>query len=146
MGSDKPKILVSAAEQTKVARAVRAWLQTCPDKPVKKIDFEYLPEDEGLTMSTVQAVKTRQYILGGYEAQYTFRLVLRGVCEDTDQRLAADEALDLIGEWAETDGGLTIAGATVRRVRRDSGASILARYEDGTEDHQVQISIIYEVT
>jgi hypothetical protein len=140
--------LVSAEEEQRVGRSLLVWLNYCPDKPVGRINFEFLPTGSaGMMMSTIQAaIKTRQYITGGYEAQYQFRLVYRAYPDDNDSRLAADEALSAIGVWAERSvSGLVLDGASARSVKRNSNASLLAAYDDGSRDHQILMTLTYEV-
>lgn len=148
MPSEKIKTLVSADEEQEVGRALLVWLNTYMDKPVDRINFEFLPSDgPGMTLSTIQAAyKTRQYIFGGYEAQYQFKIVYRTQPDDDDSRLVADEILNDIGAWAErsvTKPELT--NAVVRSVRRASNASLFATYEDGSRDHQILMTLTYEV-
>lgn len=41
---------------------------------------------------------------------------------------------------------LTIAdGIRVRKVKRDTAAALFARYEGDVEDHQILLTLIYEV-
>lgn len=131
-----------------VARAVRAWLNGYPDKPLNKLDFEWLGESKGLCTSTIQsAFKTRQYIGGGYQAQYQFKIIYRTIATSADERLSADEAIDLYGEWAETHiSGLTISdNIRIVRIKRDTSSSLFARYEGDVEDHQILMTLTYEV-
>ena len=124
MDEQKPKTLVSAEENADVSRAVRQWLNTYPDKPLSKLDFEWLGEKSGLCISTIQAAyKTKQFIDGSYQAQ------------------------DAYGAWAEANvDSLTIAdGIRVRKVKRDTAAALFARYEGDIEDHQILLTLIYEV-
>lgn len=145
----KAKVLVSAEEQAQIVRTLRAWLNSSP--PVQALslvlDYEYLPETRGLTMTTSQgAYKTAQFILGGYRAQYSFRIVYRAIAEDTDERIAMDEALNAIGAWAETNDPPDFGEAIrVRSIRRADTSGIFARYDDGVEDHQISIIFDYEV-
>lgn len=141
------KTLVSAEEQAQIARAVRAWLQGCPNKPADKVDFEYIGDAGGLAMSTVQgAWKTNKYITGGYRAQYQFQLALCTIPENTDERMKAAESLDVMGEWATTTTPPDL-GEKIRAVivRRDTPASFVARYENGMEEYHTQLTLIYEV-
>ena len=147
MPNEKPRALVSAEEEQAVGRALLIWLNTCPEKP-ERINFEYLPEDQpGIMLSAIQAAfKTRQYILGGYEAQYQFKLVYRVQPDDNDSRLSADETLNKIGIWAERDATKPDLGAArVREVKRTSNAALFAVYEDGSRDHQILMTLTYEV-
>lgn len=144
----KPKILVSASENADVSRAVRKWLNTYPNKPLSKLDFEWLSKSSGLCISTIQAAyKTKQFIDGTYQAQYQFKIIYRTTATDADERITADEVLDKYGEWAEQNSGsLNIAdGISVKKVKRDTAAALFARYEGDVEDHQILLTLLYEV-
>mgnify|MGYP001129522986 CR=1 FL=1 len=108
MANDKPKKLVSAAEEDKISRAMLVWLNTWPDKPVDVIRYEFLPADsEGaMALSTIQGTYiTRRYILGGHQAEYQFKVIYRlKPGNSNDKRLKADELLDSLADWA-ADGG-----------------------------------------
>ena len=148
MASEKMSALVSAEEEQEVGRALLVWLNKYPDVPVGRINFEFLPKDSpGMMLSSIQAAfKTRQYITGGYEAQYQFKLVYRVQPDDNDSRLAADEVLNKIGTWAERNHKKPdLKKAVVRSVKRTSNASLLAVYEDGSRDHQILMTLTYEV-
>lgn len=146
--NDSIKILVPADEQAELSRILRAWLQRCPDKPLERVDFEYLGENEGLTLSTIQAAfKTRQFIGGSYEAQYQFKIIYRTIATTADERLRADEVLDQMGAWAEanTDKPQIADNIRVKRISRDTQAALFDRYEGDVEDHQILMKLIYEV-
>lgn len=148
MDEQKPKTLVSAEENADVSRAVRQWLNTYPDKPLSKLDFEWLGEKSGLCISTIQAAyKTKQFIDGSYQAQYQMKIIYRVPAKNADERMSADEVLDAYGAWAEANvDSLTIAdGIRVRKVKRDTAAALFARYEGDVEDHQILLTLIYEV-
>ena len=133
-------------EAEQIARAVRAWLQTYPEKPYSKLDVEYLGETAGLTISTVQAAyKTRKYILGGYQAQYQFALLYRMVPTTTNARLEADELLNNYAAWAEETQPELPAGCRFLRCNRTTNAALLGRDADGSEVHQILFTLLYEV-
>lgn len=146
---NKPKIPVSIEEESQLVRALLSWLNTCPEKPVNQIDFDYLDDNAaGISLFTVQAAfKTKQYILGGYQAQYQFKLVYRLQPDNIESRLTADEVLNKIGAWAEENASELSTGAGIQsvRIRRDSCAALFAVYDDGTIDHQILMQMIYEV-
>lgn len=147
MDEKRTKVLVSASEQTEIARAVLIWLNTYEDKP-KKVDFEYLGKTSGICVSVVQAAfKTRQYITGGYEAQFQFQVVLRLIADDVEKRLKADEDLNKLGEWMESNiSSLNLPnGISNSRIRRDMAAAIMARYDNNAEDHSISMTLTYEV-
>lgn len=141
------KKLVSAEEQAQVSRLLLVWLNQFPDKPVAKINFEYLEEDFGMAMSTVQgSFKTRQFIDGSYEAQHQFQVINRVLPATNDERLKADEVLDALGAWAEgAEKPFLGEGIKVRSITRNNTAGMLARYEGGIEDHQILMTMLYEV-
>lgn len=149
MSENKPKVLVGTEEEERVGRALLLWLNTWPEKPVARIDFEELPADGvGMTLSAIQAAfKTRQFIDGSYEAQYQFKIVYRLQPGDNDSRLSADEALNRLGAWAERSPVKPELGENVlvRSVQRDSCASLFAAYDDGSRDHQILMNLRYEV-
>lgn len=149
MANERPLILVSADEREKVSRAVLVWLNAYPDKPVERINFEMLEDDmPSMALSTIQgAYKVKQYILGGYLAQYQFKIVYR-VQPNTsnDKRLKADEALDQMADWlADNIVALTLTAARPGKLEINTAASIFGAYENGDEDHQILLTLTYEV-
>lgn len=119
-----------------------------PDKPLAKLDFEWLGDSSGLCISTIQAAyKTKQFIDGTYQAQYQMKIIYRTTAKNADERMTADEVLDKYGAWAVANSGsLSIAdGITVKKVKRDTAAALFARYEGDVEDHQILLTLTYEV-
>lgn len=119
-----------------------------PDKPLAKLDFEWLGDSSGLCISTIQAAyKTKQFIDGTYQAQYQMKIIYRTTAKNADERMTADEVLDKYGAWAAANSGsLSIAdGITVKKVKRDTAAALFARYEGDVEDHQILLTLTYEV-
>lgn len=146
--SEKLYKSVTADEERDIARSLLLWLNTVPDKPVSKIEFEFLPKDRpGMSLTAIQAAyKTREYILGGYEAQYQFGILYRVQSDDDDSRLSADEELNRIAGWMERNQrGLALDGAVLRSIVRNSTAATIAVYEDGSRDHQILMTLTYEV-
>lgn len=135
-----------APESEQVARAVRAWLQMCPNKPVRTVDMEYLGAETSLTLSTVQsAYKTRRYILGGYQAQYQFAILYQTIPTTTNERLEADEALNNMAAWIEATRPELPEQCRFLRCQRNTDAALLGRSEDGSEVHQILFTLFYEV-
>lgn len=128
------------------------WLNKCPAKPedIDLIRYEYLAASApAMALSTIQgAYITHEYILGGYEAEYQFKLIYRiNAGMSNDIRLKADEALNSIGDWAADIGQRPNLGDSinVRRIECASRASIFAAYDNGDEDHQIIMKLTYEV-
>ena len=86
------------------------WANTFPDKPVAVIKYEFLDIDDAagdetaMALSTIQGTYiTRQYIVGGYQAEYQFKLISRiKPGNSNNKRLQADEMLNCFGDWART--------------------------------------------
>lgn len=146
MDQNKTLQLVAGEETARISRTVLAWLNRWPDKPVR-IDFEYLNEDApGMALSTIQgAYMTKRYIDGTYEAQYQFKVAYRLQPTGNNGRLDADEVLDALGIWATQNPPSLGDGFHVREVTFNSMSSLFARYADGSEDHQILMTIDYEV-
>lgn len=142
------KRYVSGLEQDQVSRSLLIWLNQYPNKPVSRIEFEFLGKQSGMSLSTVTAAyKTEEYITGAYDAQYQFAILYRVSPETSGDRLSASEMLDTIGRWAEERTDLPPLGSnmTATRIERNSTGSMIARYDDGTEDYQILMNLLYEV-
>ena len=129
------------------------WANTFPDKPVAVIKYEFLDVDEAagddaaMALSTIQGTYiTRQYIIGGYQAEYQFKIIYRiKPGNSNDKRLQADEILNRFGDWAR--GNLPDLGSDIRalRVEPTTQSSKFAAYVDGYEDYQILMKLTYEV-
>ena len=146
---EQNKRAVSAAEEDQVSRKLLVWLNTFPDKPVDLIRFEFLPEDTtAMALSTIQAAYiVRKYILGGYEAEYQFKVIYRvKPGNSNDKRLKADELLNTLGDWAAAQAPPDIGdGRRVIRIEPTTRSSMFGMYENGDEDHQILMKMNYEV-
>lgn len=146
----KQKKLVSAEEEQDISRKMMIWANSFSDDdmPAATINYEFLSADSAsMALSTIQgAYITRKYLLGGHEAEYQFKIIARifpGA--SNDKRLKADAVLNRFGDWAMQNYPSLGDGARVRRMEVSSRAAMFARYEDGTEDHQILMKMIYEV-
>lgn len=146
----KQKKLVSAEEEQDISRKMIIWANSFSDDemPAAMINYEFLAADSAsAALSVVQgAYITRKYILGGHEAEYQFKIVLRIIPgTSNDKRLKADAVLNRFGDWAMQNPPALGGGMRVRRMEVSSRAAMFARYEDGTEDHQILMKLTYEV-
>lgn len=133
-------------EAEQIARAVRSWLNTYPDKPMRMVDVEFLGETSGLAMSTVQAAyKTRRFILGGYQAQYQFSILYQTIPTTTNERLEMDETLNNYAAWVEATRPELPESCRFLRCTRNTNAALLGRDADGSEVHQILFTLLYEV-
>lgn len=152
MTSDnKPCSLVAAEEVDKISRSMLVWANTFPDKPVTVIKYEFLTvdstEETGMALSTIQGTYiTRKYIIGGYQAEYQFKIIYRIKPGDSNnKRLQADEMLNRFGDWARTQNPDLGEGINALRVEPTTQSSKFAQYEDGYEDYQILMRLTYEV-
>lgn len=147
ISENKPVTLVSADEQARINRFVLMKINDYPELPVELVRYEELPADGlGMALSVIQgAFVTRRYILGGYEAEYQYKIIYRiKPGSSMDKRLKADEFLDTLADWLCRNWP-TVDGARVRNVENTSRSSLFAQYENGDEDHQILMKMTYEV-
>ena len=145
MAKAKTVTLVSASENKRIERAVVTWLNTYEDKPCR-VDYGFLGKTSGLAVGTIQSAHfVARYITVGYKAQYQFELVYRLIASNADERISADELLNTIGEWMENNIPEPPAGINRWKVNRSTGAAHITSYDNGAEDHAIQMTSIYEV-
>ena len=149
----KPRILAAAEEVDKISRSMLVWANTFPDKPVTVIKYEFLGiddaagDDAAMALSTIQGTYiTQQYIIGGYQAEYQFKIIYRiKPGTSNDKRLQADEMLNHFGDWARTQHPNLGNGINALRVEPTTQSSKFAAYGDGYEDYQILMRLAYEV-
>lgn len=153
ISNEKKRTLVAAEEADKISRSMLVWANTFPNKPVTVIKYEFLDIDEtsgddtAMALSTIQGTYiTRQYIIGGYQAEYQFKIIYRiKPGTSNDKRLQADEMLNRFGDWARTQKPDLGEGINALRVEPTTQSSKFAQYEDGYEDYQILMRLTYEV-
>lgn len=150
MTSEKPVVLASFDEEDKVARRLMVWLNEFPDLPVNIdiIRYEQLPDDAVcMAMSAIQSTFiTRRYITGGHKAEYQFKVIYRiKPGTSNNARLEADELLDRLGAWAMQNSPNLGDGISSAKVTPTTRSAVFAAYENGDEDHQILMTLTYEV-
>lgn len=146
---EAPPALLPTAAAVNVQRAVKTWLNTCPDLPAAAptVTFEDLSANDcGLTFTTAQSpAYAARYILGGYKGEYRFRVIYRVLPSDDGDMLDAVEALTAIAAWCETAAPPALDGAVNTHVVRTSDVTILAAYDDGSNDYSIDLTLTWEV-
>ena len=162
MDAEKQKRLVSAEEEQDISRKMMIWANSFSDDdiPAATINYEFLAADSAsMALSTIQgAYITRKFILGGHEAEYQFKIIARIKPGDMLVLTPLSPLFLPSGEEClyiacEQDAGQTAMqnppdlgdGMRVRRMEAVSRSALFARYEDGTEDHQILMKLTYEV-
>lgn len=158
--NEKPRALVTAEEEDKISRNVLIWMNKFPEipdnviaaagSPLTPINFEFLADNKPcMCLSTIQAPYiVERYIIGGYKAEYQFKVIYRIIPGNTtgpDKRLKADELLDRLGDWVSRSKPDLGAGIRALRIEATTRASLFAMYENGDEDHQILMKMTYEV-
>lgn len=149
--ADKPRAIVASVERAEIDRNVLIWLNTCPLVPVEtdavKTESQLSVNQPGMAVSAItSAYVNRYYITGGYQAEYDFTLIYRiKPGNSMDKSLQANEALNHIGDWTRENKPYLGDRINVTNVTPTSGAITYALYEDGDEDHHIEIKIVYEV-
>lgn len=150
---NKPVLLVEKSEEDQISRNMVVWANTFPNIPENlsgdiSINFEYLVSDYPcMALSTIQSTNIlKRYILGGYQAEYQFKLIYRiKPGKSIDKRLSADELLNSFGDWAKNQRPYIGENMRVLRIETTSRSSLFAVYENGDEDHQILMKMTYEV-
>ena len=145
--------MASSEEVDRISRSMLVWANTFPDKPVTVIKYEFLDiddaagDDAAMALPTIQGTYiTQQYIIGGYQAEYQFKIIYRiKPGTSNDKRLQADEMLNHFGDWARTQHPDLGDGINALRVEPTTQSSKFAAYGDGYEDYQILMRLAYEV-
>lgn len=146
------RLRVQESERAKIDRNVLIWLSSWPDLPADISKGVVVPESNlaadvpGMALSRITtAFINKFYILGGYQAEYQFSVIYRFKPVSMDSVLSADELLNNLGDWAAQNKPNLGDGIRVTEVTPTSQAELYSPYENGDEDHQIPIKIIYEV-
>lgn len=147
--SEKQRLSVSAAERSKIDRKVLAWLNQYPELPVAvvKTQPQLSINEKGMAISaSTNAYYSRRYIMGGYEAEYSFQIIYRVKPGDSmNARLEALEVLNQMGDWCSANFPDLGEEIRVLKVTPTSSAELYAPYEDGDEDYFIEMTLTYEV-
>lgn len=152
MISEKPVVLAARAEEEQIGRQLMVWVNKFPGIPPNIangiIEYESLKADAVcMALSTIQGTYiTRRYIAGGHQAEYQFKLIYRVKPKSSAQKLDADEVLDTFGDWAMTQKPDLGDGINVLRIEPTTRSALFAAYDNGDEDHQILMKLVYEVT
>ena len=142
----KPKKLVDNEECKAIERGVLSWLNSFQQNPTR-FQYGYLDKESGLAFAPVQEafITNGPWITGGYRAQYQFEILYRVIASNNDERIAADEFLNTLASWMTKNVPAPPQGVNWWKANRDTGSALMSTYDNGSEDHTIQMTIIYEV-
>lgn len=148
MDSEK-KILTTAADEDITVRKLLQWLNTYEALPEGIVIADNYLEDDAPAMCLASETDNiiRRYITGGYQAQFSFRILYRVQPDGNNERLKADEVLNKMADWVVNNwkNAELSAARSVRSINVTGRSALLARYDNGDEDHSVQLLMTYEV-
>ncbi len=131
---------------TDITRAMLAFVNTWPSKPVK-IELE-LADKAPLSMAMQQLSGTvieTKYIDGTFVGVWPFAVYVHITGKDTAQRLRATQTLDALGEWIKSAELPTLGGNRhALSLEMTALPSLAARYENGYEDYQAMFGLKYK--
>lgn len=146
---NEQRTLVTNDEEALISRKVMVWINGYPNLPtaITRVDFEQLPADAvGMSVSVASGYVTKRYITGGHRAEYAFSVFYRiKPATSNDARLKADEVLNTMADWMVANPPTLGENLRVVKVENTARAMLLVPYENGDEDHQVQMKLTYEV-
>lgn len=149
MDFKKERIPVSAKERSQIDRNILVWLNKFPELPVVVVTTEPLlaVDVAGMALSAItSAYINRSYILGGYQAEYSFKIIYRiKPLNSIDVRLSALELLNRMGDWCRLNKPDLGEKIRVLKVTPTSQAELYGPYENGDEDYQILMKLTYEV-
>lgn len=139
--------LVSEEEQGLITRKLLSAISPVVSVISIRLNYEYLETNgPSMALSIIQgAYKTNEYIDGGYQAQLQFKVIYRAQPKTNDGRLDMDETLNQIGAKLTISKIDLGAGILFGEIRFDSRSSLFGRYDNGDEDHQILMTMTYEV-
>lgn len=154
------KQALNIEEQEAMTRAIGLMTMECPvvknrGMPIRIEDILTTPESIGVFPLQGSAY-VQKFISGAFDGQYKFMLRYRVRPGDDESRIAASNALDLIGRWLEGSAVMIskaeyqisgypelTEGRSITRIERDTNAFLAALMDDGTADYQINLTVTY---
>ena len=136
------------AGEERIGEQMMIWVNSFPQAPAGlregAILYGRLPQDApGMALIPVPGGKAVRDILGGYEAEYRFRIEYRVRPEDSRARLEAGRLLDSLAAWAAEQRPPLGGGLEARELRSLNRAALLRVHPGGEEDHGILLNLRY---
>ncbi len=135
-----------------IAKVMKDLLNSWDKKPV-----DILLDDLGAVAPSMMlqqlsaAQKKKAYVNGSYIGVWNFAVYMRVACNDTKSRLDATACLSDLADWltaVDANGNFEHlpeidTDRTATSMALTATPSVAARYENGTEDYQMMMSLEY---
>lgn len=147
MAANKPIAYATPAQTDDITRKVLIWLSAYRDIPAYiRPEPMLAAKEDGMELTVISHAITRRYIYGGYQGEYQFGVFYR-LTKPTgsDERLTALQDLNKLGDYAAATPADLGEGVRFIRCEVTDGAKLYAPYENGDEDYQILMKLIYEV-
>lgn len=144
---------VYSNESVIIEQSLLTFLNTWPDKPFEiKLDELEKRSSSMMFQPLSGAKKSKKYINGSYNGEFTFAVYVRAATSDTKTKLDARRILTLLDEWMSEKNEKKeyvnlpdLSGDnTAIKIEMTSTPSIAARYENGTDDYQAIFTLSYK--
>lgn len=136
-----------------IEQSMLEFLNAWPDKSLEiKLD-ELDKEEPSMMFQPLSGTKkTKIYVNGSYNGEFTFAIYIRTVNLDTKHKLDARKILNSLDEWfSEKNDKKEFKnlpslpnGNTAIKIEMTSTPSIAARYDNGIDDYQAIFSLSYK--
>ena len=134
-------------EDISIARDMRAFLNSWPEKPVKAFSIEQLTTaPPAMMFQPLSGSKVlRRYIDGSFIGSWPFAICFRVNQTDTAVKLSAYDTLEKVSNWLTSGQLPALSGSKIPlKIEQTSQPSQIAVYDDGTEDYQVLLALEYK--
>lgn len=136
---------LSIAEQSSIAEAVLRLVAVAPDIPPGLSPlWSDMDKGESIGIFPIQgAVYLKKDILGGFMAQFPFRILYRSVSDGNGERIESQDALWKIAQWLEQIPYPPLTeGRIIESIEPKSPAFPVGKDESG-DLYQCNLNLIY---
>ena len=142
---DKQQEMLSISEQESISETVLRMVAQFPEMPKGLVPlWQDMPKKEGIGIFTMQgAAYLSKDILGGFKAQFPFRLLYRSVETGNSEAIASQGILEKLSEWLENmEYPALTDGRKIEEITRKSPVFLAGKDEAGTV-FQCNMNLIY---
>lgn len=138
--------VLSITEQTTISGALMQLITSWPDLPARVVpQWQRIEDTKPLGIYTLQgAVYLRKDTLGGFQAQFPFKVLYAATASDSKSRLLKQKVLDDLGEWLEAANYPELTGGRqITNIERTTTSFKVGEDEKGKELYQCNLMLRY---